>query len=261
MKLHEYKVAVITGGNSGIGLATAKELAKEGAKIVIADYNEKTQEGAVEAIREAAPGAEVMAVTVNVAKEVEVKAMVEKTVERFGRLDYLFNNAGIDGEQKPIIAYDAEVFQRVLDINVNGVFYGMKYAMPVMQKQGGGAIVNTSSALGLCGSNYMSAYVAAKHAVVGLTKVGAIEGGPAIRVNSVNPGGVRTPMVDEAFRNINPENPEAAMKAFTQRNPLQRFCLPEEIAAVVSFLLSDKASYINGQSIALDGGEMNKYGM
>lgn len=261
MKLHEGKVAIITGGNSGIGLATAVALAEDGASVVLADYNDKTAADAKAAVAEAAPDVKVMTLTVNVADEESVKKMIDQTVEAFGRLDYLVNNAGVDGEQKPVTEYPSDVFQRVLDINVNGVFYGMKYAIPVMEKQGGGAIVNTASVLGIRGSNNMAAYVAAKHAVVGLTKVAAIECGPKnIRVNAVNPGAVLTPMVEEAFKRMSPEDPAAAQKQFSQRNPLQRFAKPEEIGHAVSFLLSERAGYLNGQTMVLDGGETQRFG-
>ena len=193
-------------------------------------------------------------------KKFEGKTVVV-TVEEFGAIDGFYNNAGIEGKQTPMIEYDTEIFKKVIDINLLGVFYGMKYIIPVMIKNGGGKIVNVSSVGGLRGVLNQSAYVATKHAVAGLTKQAALEyGSDGILTNAIAPGAIMTPMVEEAFRQVNPDDPQAAEKEYASRNPTKRLGTPAEVAKVVSFLLSDDNGYLNGQIIAIDGGEANFYG-
>jgi len=242
------KVALVTGGSSGIGRATAQIFAREGAKVVVADVNVEGSEETVGLIR--AAGGEAVFLKTDVAQATEVEAMVKKAVETYGRLDCAFNNAGIEGALQPTIEYDVTVWDRVLSINLRGVWLCMKTEIRQMLSQGGGAIVNTASAAGLVAVPGMSAYVAAKHGVVGLTKTAALEYAKAgIRVNAVCPGGVDTPMVQRVFSN-NPQFAEAAASA----EPVGRLAQPAEIGEAVVWLCSDAASFVTGLPMAVDGG-------
>ncbi|HJY82680.1 MAG TPA: SDR family oxidoreductase [Candidatus Binatia bacterium] len=242
------KVALVTGGSSGIGRATAQIFAREGAKVVIADVNVEGSEETVGLIR--AAGGEAVFLKTDVAQATEVEAMVKKAVETYGRLDCAFNNAGIEGALQPTIEYDVTVWDRVLSINLRGVWLCMKTEIRQMLSQGGGAIVNTASAAGLVAVPGMSAYVAAKHGVVGLTKTAALEYAKAgIRVNAVCPGGVDTPMVQRVFSS-NPQFAEAAASA----EPVGRLAQPAEIGEAVVWLCSDAASFVTGLPMAVDGG-------
>lgn len=259
-KIHEDKVALITGGNSGLGLATAITLVKEGAKVAIVGRKEESLKSAVKKIQEKESTAEVIYIKADVSSEEDTKKYVNETLEKYGRIDYFFNNAGIEGLQKPITEYDMDVYRSVIDINLMGVVYGLKYVISVMEKQGTGVVVNTSSVGGLRGVVDQSAYVASKHAVAGITKNMAAEyATKGIRVNSISPGAIKTPMVEQAFIMMNPENPKKAEEEFALNNPTKRLGVPEEVADVVSFLFSDKSRYIYGQMIAIDGGQSNQY--
>ena len=242
------KVALVTGGSSGIGRATAQIFAREGAKVVIADVNVEGSEETVGLIR--AAGGEAVFLKTDVAQATEVEAMVKKAVETYGRLDCAFNNAGIEGSLQTTSEYDVTVWDRVLSINLRGVWLCMKTEIRQMLSQGGGAIVNTASAAGLVAVPGMSAYVAAKHGVVGLTKTAALEYAKAgIRVNAVCPGGVDTPMVQRVFSS-NPQFAEAAASA----EPVGRLAQPAEIGEAVVWLCSDAASFVTGLPMAVDGG-------
>ena len=242
------KVALVTGGSSGIGRATAQIFAREGAKVVVADVVVAGGEETVQLIK--AAGGEAIFVKVDVAQPTDVEAMVKKAVEIYGRLDCAFNNAGIEGALQPTIEYDVTVWDRVFSINLRGLWLCMKAEIRQMLSQGGGAIVNTASAAGLVAVPGMSAYVAAKHGVVGLTKTAALEYAKAgIRVNAVCPGGVDTPMVQRVFRN-NPQFAEAAASA----EPVGRLAQPAEIGEAVVWLCSDSASFVTGLPMAVDGG-------
>lgn len=255
------KVMIVTGAAMGLGLATAEELAKKGAKLVLVDYNKEALDSAVSAIKAKIAGVSVISVVADVSKEADVKAYVDATVEKFGRIDGLYNNAGIEGRQAPMVEYDLDVFKKVVDINLMGVYYGLRYVIPVMKEQGYGRIVNTSSVGGLRGVINQTPYVATKHAVVGLTKNAAIEYGKfGILTNAISPGAIMTPMVAEAFRQVNPADPKAAETEYAQRNPTRALGQPVDVAKLVSFLLSDDNGYVNGQTIAIDGGESNLYG-
>lgn len=242
------KIALVTGGSSGIGRATALIFAREGAKVVVADVN---IEGSQETVRQIqAAGGEAIFIKTDVSQAVEVETMVKKTVETYGRLDCAFNNAGIEGVLKPTSDYDIDTWDRVLSINLKGVWLCMKYEIQQMLSQGGGAIVNTASAAGLVAVSGMSAYVAAKHGVVGLTKTAALEYAKAgIRVNAVCPGGVDTPMVQRVFSK-NPQFAEAAASA----EPVGRLAQPAEIGEAVVWLCSEAASFVTGHPMAVDGG-------
>src|SRR5215510_2016450 len=243
----ESKVALVTGGGSGIGRATALAFAREGAKVVVADVVVTGGEETVQMIKTA--GGEAIFVKTDVAKPAEVEALVKKIVETYGRLDCAFNNAGIEGEATPTVEYSEEGWNRVIDINLKGVWLCMKHEIPQMLKQGGGAIVNTASVAGLVGFAGLSAYVASKHAVNGLTKTAALEYAKSgIRVNSVCPGVIRTPMVERFFS----ANPQAS-ESMAALEPVGRLGKPEEIAEAVVWLCSDAASFVTGLPMAVDG--------
>jgi NAD(P)-dependent dehydrogenase (short-subunit alcohol dehydrogenase family) len=238
------KVALVTGAGSGIGRAIALRFAKEGAKVVVADIVVEGGQATVEMIHKA--GGEAFFVKVDVSKSAEVAGMVAETVEKYGRLDYAANNAGIDGGMAPTADYPEDSFDRVISINLKGVWLGMKYEIPAMLKQGGGAIVNTSSVAGLIAVPNLIAYTASKHAVVGMTKATALEYAKmGIRVNAVCPGLIRTPMIEEGAKEV--------IAAYTAMEPIGRLGRPEEIAAAVIWLCSDEASYVTGLPMAVDG--------
>lgn len=242
------KVALITGAGSGIGRATALAFAREGAKVVVADVEVTGGEQTVQLIR--AAGGEAVFVKADVANAAEVEAMVKKAVETYGRLDCAFNNAGIEGEIAPTAECTEANWERVIDIDLKGVWLCMKYEIQQMLRQGGGAIVNTASVAGLVGFQGIPAYVAAKHGVNGLTKAAALEYAKSgIRVNAVCPGVIDTPMVERAFR----ANPQMA-EAVPALEPVGRLGKPEEIAAAVVWLCSDAASFVTGLPMAVDGG-------
>lgn len=242
------KIALVTGGSSGIGRATAQIFAREGAKVIVADVQ---VEGGQETVRLiSAAGGEAIFVKTDVAQTTEVEAMVKRAVDTYGRLDCAFNNAGIEGALQPTSEYDEAMWDRVISINLKGVWLCMKYEIQQMLKQGGGAIVNTASAAGLVGVQGLSAYTAAKHGVNGLTKTAALEYAKSgIRINSVCPGGVDTPMVKRVFGN-NPQFAEAAASA----EPVGRLAQPAEIGEAVVWLCSDAASFVTGLPMAVDGG-------
>lgn len=245
-KEFEGKVAVVTGGALGIGYACAAKLAGSGAKVVLADLNEESGLRAVEEIQ--GEGGEVVFTRVDVGQPEQVAAMVETAIQHFGRLDIAVNNAGIGGEQAPTGSYSLEAWQQVININLNSVFYSMRYEIPRMLETGGGAIVNMSSILGSVGFANSAAYVAAKHGVNGLTQSAALEYAKlGIRVNAVGPGFIRTPMIEN---NLD----EASQEAISALHPVGRMGEAQEVADLVAFLCSDKASFITGAYYLVDGG-------
>jgi len=255
------RVVVITGGAMGLDQAAALECAKEGAKLTLVDLNEALLEQSKQDILTKYAGTEVLTVTADVSDEAAVKKYVDETVKAYGRIDGFYNNAGIEGKQALIPDYDVQVFKKVIDINLMGVFYGMRYVIPVMRKQKYGRIVNAASVGGIRGVLNQVPYVASKHAVAGMTKNAALEfAKEGIVANAIAPGAILTPMVAGAFKQINPDDPKKAMMEFAQGNPTKRLGEPEEVAKVVAFLLSEDCSYINGQTIAIDGGQSNSYG-
>ncbi|MCC7466408.1 MAG: SDR family oxidoreductase [Saprospiraceae bacterium] len=255
------KVIIITGAAMGLGLAAAKELASKGANLTLVDYNEASLAQAKQEISKAFPDVKIITVVADVSDESAVKNYVDQTVKAFGRIDGLYNNAGIEGRQAGMTEYDVNIFKKVIDINLMGVYYGMRYVLPVMQAQNYGRIVNVASVGGIRGVLNQVPYVASKHAVSGMTKNAALEYGRyGINTNAIAPGAILTPMVAEAFKQVNPADPKAAETEYAQRNPTKRLGLPHEVAKVVAFLLSEDVSYLNGQTIAIDGGESNIYG-
>ena len=242
------KVALVTGGGSGIGRATAVRLANHGARVMIADYVPAGAEQSVKLIKDAGGDASCLAADVSVTSQVEL--MVKQTVETYGRLDCAFNNAGIEGAMGDTVACTEDNFDRVVAIDLKAVWLCMKYEIPQMLQQGGGAIVNTASIAGLVGFNGIPAYVAAKHGVVGLTRTAALEyAHKNIRVNCVCPGVIRTPMVERAIDK----------GGFTEADviagePVGRLGKPEEIAEGVLWLLSDASSFVTGHHLTIDGG-------
>jgi len=255
------QVMIITGAGMGLGLATAKELASKGANLVLVDYNEESLKAAADDISKEFPEVKINTVVADVSDEEAVKNYVNQTVNTFGRIDGLFNNAGIEGRQASITEYDIDVFKKVIDINLMGVYYGLRFVIPVMQKQKYGRIVNSASVGGLRGVMNQMPYVASKHAVSGMTKNTALEyGRDGILTNAIAPGAILTPMVAEAFKQVNPQDPKAAELEYAQRNPTKRLGQAQYVAKVVAFLLSQDNGYVSGQTIAIDGGESNIYG-
>ena len=255
------QVIIITGAAMGLGLATAELLAKEGAKLVLVDYNDDALKDAEKKLKEINPEVALLSVKADVSSEKQVKNYVDQAVKQFGRIDGLYNNAGIEGKQAPIIDYDLDVFKKVIDINLMGVYYGLRYVIPVMQKQNFGRIVNVASVGGIRGVLNQMPYVASKHAVSGMTKNAALEyGKDGILTNAIAPGAILTPMVAEAFKQVNPDDPKAAEAEYAKRNPTRALGDPKDVASVVAFLLSKANGYVSGQTIAIDGGESNMYG-
>lgn len=245
----EGKIALVTGAGSGIGRASALAFAREGAQVVVSDVNDGGGEETVSQIKQAAGVASF--IHTDVSKAVEVDVLIKTTVETYGRLDCAFNNAGILGSVAvPTHEYPEDIWDRLIDINLKGVWLCMKYEIPEMLKQNAGAIVNMSSIWGLVGAGGFSAYVASKHGVAGLTKTAALECAQSgIRVNAVNPGPVDTPMVQGAFA----QQPEMENAIITQE-PAGRLAAPEEVAAAVVWLCSDAASFVVGHTLLVDGG-------
>lgn len=243
------KAALVTGAGSGIGRATALACAREGAKIVVADIAVEGGEETVSMIKSA--GGEATFVPVNVTQAAEVEAMVAAAVSAYGRIDCAHNNAGIEGVFATTADYPEEDWDRVMAVNLKGVWLCMKYEIPQMVQQGGGAIVNTASLAGLVGAKRMPAYVASKHGVAGLTKTAALEYAKSgIRINAVCPGIIHTSMVDRMFLSRRPdlEDRLAAVE------PMGRLGKPEEVAEAVVWLCSDAASFVTGHTMTVDGG-------
>ncbi|MBS4196612.1 SDR family NAD(P)-dependent oxidoreductase [Lederbergia citri] len=241
------KVAVITGGAGGIGKVTAERFLKEGAKVVLVDLFEESLHKAKE---ELDSFGEVLTVQADVSKESDVESYVKKAIEHFGKIDVFFNNAGIEGKVAPLVDQKMEDFDKVISVNVRGVFLGLKYVLPVMTKQGYGSVINTSSVAGLDGSPGVSPYIASKHAVVGLTKASAIEVANAnVRVNSIHPSPVNTRMMRSLEEGLNVEQ-----ETLAQSIPLGRYGESSDIANLVLFLASDESAFITGVQYRVDGG-------
>jgi NAD(P)-dependent dehydrogenase (short-subunit alcohol dehydrogenase family) len=256
------KIAIVTGAASGIGKTTAVLMGKEGAKVMCADLNadgaELNADGAEAVAHQIADvGGESASIQADVTKAAEVRGMVEATVERWGRLDVLFNNAGIEFGL-PVTQVPEEQWDHLIDVNLKGVFLGCKAALPELAKHGGGAIVNTASIAGLQGAAWMSTYCASKGGVVLMTKALAVEWArQSVRVNAVCPGVIRTPMADqgiEALAAMQGESVEEIWQRIGEWHPMGRVGEAEEVARAVVFLASDEASFITGAALSVDGG-------
>jgi NAD(P)-dependent dehydrogenase (short-subunit alcohol dehydrogenase family) len=245
MGILDNKVALVTGAGSGIGLAIAELYAKEGAKVIVSDINEEHGKEAVEKIK--SQGGEASFVKADTSNAEEVEALVKSTVEIYGKLDIACNNAGIGGEQELTGDYSLDSWRKVLSVNLDGVFYGCKYQLEQMDKDGGGVIVNIASIHGMVAAPLSSAYTSAKHAVVGLTKnIGAEYGQKNIRCNAVGPAYIETPLLESASGDMK--------EALIAKHPMGRLGKPEEVAELVLFLSSEKSSFMTGGYYLVDGG-------
>ena len=245
------KTAIITGAGSGLGQAAAIRLAKEGIIIAAIDINEKGGHETVETAKQ--NGVDALFIKADVSNPEDVKSYVEQTIEHFGSIDYFFNNAGISGSGSYFLDSKIEEIQQIVNINLMGALYGVRYVAEAMLKNGGGSIVNTASSAGVIGQDSVVTYSATKHGIIGLTKSMVAEyAKDGLRVNAIAPGPTETPMV-KAFYEANPSMKENATKGIPQR----RLGTPEEVAELVTFLLTSEAQYINGEVIRIDGGFTN----
>jgi NAD(P)-dependent dehydrogenase (short-subunit alcohol dehydrogenase family) len=248
----EGKVAVVTGGAGGLGTAAASRLAAEGARLVLVDIDGEAAEAAAKQI-----GSGTIGVAADVSTEDGVASYVRAALDAHGRIDLFFNNAGIEGRTAPIVDAELEWFDRVIAINLRGVYLGLQHVLRVMRDQGdGGAIVNTSSVAGLRGFAGLAPYTASKHAVMGLTKTAAIEAAEfGVRVNAVNPGPISTEMMHRIEMSLSEgDDLKAVHEQFEGLSPMARYGTPEEVANLVAWLLSDEASYSSGCAYLVDGG-------
>lgn len=260
MSRFEGKVVIITGAGSGLGQSSAVQVAKEGAKLVLVDLNADGLEETKTKILNVAPQAETILITANVADEDAVQNYVNTTVEKFGKIDAFFNNAGIEGKQSLTEDFGSDEFNKVISINLNGVFFGMKYVLKVMKEQGFGSIVNAASVGGIRGVGNQSGYAASKHGVIGLTRNSAIEYGQfGVSIKAIAPGAIMTPMVEGSLRQMGGDKWEEIGQEFVKPNPMRRFGKPEEVGYLVAFLLSTEADFINAAVIPIDGGQSYKY--
>ena len=245
MKLLENKVAIITGGGSGIGKAISLLYASEGAKVVVSDINEEAGNGTVSEIK--SKNGQALFVKADTSKAEDNKNLVEQAVKEFGGLHIAVNNAGIGGPISPVGQYPVDGWDKVISINLSGVFYGMRYQIPAMLNSGGGSIVNVASILAKVGTKGSAAYVAAKHGVIGLTESAALEyADQKVRINAIGPGYIKTPLLESLD--------EDTMKALVGLHPMGRLGAAEEVAELALWLNSDKASFVTGSYYNVDGG-------
>lgn len=249
MKRLDNKVAIITGGAGSIGKITAKLFLDEGAKVMLVDLDSDSLEKTVKELN----SEHVKYCTADVSKAADVQNYVDETVNKFGKIDVFFNNAGIEGEVKPIIDYPEEIFDKVIAVNVKGMWLGNKYAIPQMND--GGSIIMTSSVAGILGSANMSAYIISKHAVVGIMRSAAIElASRKIRVNTVNPSPVNNRMMRSIEEGVSSGHGDQVQQDFEAIIPLKRYAEPDEIAKLVLFLAGDDSQFITGTTQVIDGG-------
>lgn len=252
MKRLQDRIAIITGGSGGIGKATARRFLDEGASVVLVDID---QDSLAAAERELDAGGRVLTVQADVSIEQDVRGYVQATIERFGRIDVFFNNAGIEGKVAPLQEQEVAMFDKVIAINVRGAWLGLREVLPHMYEAGSGSVINMSSVAGLRGSAGVLPYVTSKHAVTGMTKVAAIEAAAhGVRVNSVHPSPVNTRMMRSLESGFSPEDAESAKSGLEQAIPLGRYGESDDIAGLVLFLASDESSFITGAQYRIDGG-------
>ena len=247
------KIVLITGAGNGTGRATSLGFATRGATVVVVDHDKAAGEATAGIIRQ--QGGKAMFTAADVTKSADVQAYVKATLDAYGKIDCFYNNAGIEGSVATTAEYDEDMFDRVIAVNVKGVFLGLRHVLPVMIRQGFGSVVNTASVAGLVASPGMPAYVASKHAVIGLTKTAAGEvGRSGVRVNAVCPGPIDTRMIHALEAMLNPDDPNAVGARYQQNIPIGRYGTPEEVANLVIFLSSDLAGNITGAQYVVDGG-------
>ena len=248
------RIAVVTGAAGVIGIATMHLLAERGAHIVAVD---RRQWDVQAAIGDLPVSAQALAIAADVTREDEVADYVRAAIEKFGTIDVFYNNAGVEGVVTPITKYPIETFRNVIDVNVIGVFLGLKHVLPVMLRQNRGSIINTASIAGLIGATEIAAYTASKHAVIGLTKSATLEcTATAVRVNCVCPGLIDSRMLSAIIEGRNPGKVPVASEKIVERIPARRLGQASEVASIVAFLASDEASYVSGSAYTVDGGRV-----
>ncbi len=247
---------IITGAASGIGQETARHLATEGADLTLVDVNDQGLEDTRALILDAVPDARTVLVTADVTKEEDVSSYVQAALDTCGRIDGFFNNAGIAAPESEAAEYPTELFDRLININATGAFLGLRAVARVMRDQGSGVIVNTASVAGVSGAGKQLGYAASKHAVVGMTRSAALDyAAQGIRINAVAPGGVLTPMGEQALKEAGGDGWQALADSMAQANPMKRLGQPEDVAPVVAFLLSEESGFMTGQTLTVDGGQ------
>ena len=247
------KVVIITGATGGIGAATAKQFADEGAKLCLVDLDMSKLKELINELHLLEEDYIIKACDVR--NELGVKEYVDETVAKFGRVDIFVNNAGIEGAVAPIVATESEQLDMVLDVNVKGAYYGLKYVLPIMYEQKSGSVINIASVAGFIGSPGLAPYIASKHALLGINKTAALESASfGVRVNAVCPGPVDNNMMRNIEKKASPDAPEAVKEAFVQNLPMGRYATNEEVANMIIFFASDKSEYLTGTAQRVDGG-------
>ena len=248
------KVVVITGAASGIGLKTTEACLNAGYTVIMIDSDKAALHKQHQIISNDAPKRCFMFL-LDVSDLNAYTTVIDTVMHQFKRIDGLFNNAGIEGKQAALVDYDETIFRRVLDVNTMGVYYGLKLVLPIMVKQKQGIILNMASVVGFNAVVNQSAFIASKHAVIGLTKAAALEYGQYnIQINALAPGGILTPFMEQALKGINKDNPDAVKQMLIERNPSRRLGTPDDVAKIALSFFSGNMPYVNGETIVIDGG-------